>query len=333
MKVTVQAGVMQDVSNMFKKFTDLLFNGLDKLISSGLKITEDKEESGEDGSKLYHIVTGKNHKMDLRVTPLDSALNRVDLEFIERSGKKYHKKNVKVKDDLADAISLAAQDLFGETLESSVASSVQLCATFQRVSAAEDCSINLVAVNAACSPITALSILDEIAQDDEFISQISEEPMSFAICDEGNEYDVSLINTVCTDATYETVLSVALNALADMQTVHWNIKGEGFTDLHEFTQTCIYTMYTEIDALAELCVETCGCVKSPKALMNCSECASAQSIPFATGVATLTDVINNYIATLELYSCNMSPDVQSLVNSWIREWHHLVDYKLKQMTV
>lgn len=213
-----------------------------------------------------------------------------------------------------------------------VRTSRKLNVTLQRVCSAKEDSINLVRVYGNYSEKEMQSNLETLLDNADMLAQITEEPVSFEVTDDGDELDVNPVEmseTECISVSLTNILSCAFKTLHNLQAIHWNAKGDKFDEIHRGSDSCIWNVRSQIDTLAELCVELTGSVSHPALL--CSTDSSLNTQSGFEGQAALQMIYSNmfeYIYCLEFYLPNFKDDVQNVMNMWIRDMRHMMDYQL-----
>lgn len=340
----IQSNTLTDTLDFFKRIGNLLLKGLDRVIELGLKVNHDTEYESEDGTQRFTIHAtdisgggkGKPAKVYLYATPLDESGKKFKFT-LEYKGKQKELREKVMNDKAIENITYILEDWdllgFENTDEAKKAfSSKRIQVTLQRVSAGSEDCINLVAINAAGDPTTALCTVGELIANDDFLEHISSDPVSFSILDEGEEFDIEPIEAVDTSDTYQLMLASTINTFLGMQCVRWNAKGEDFFRLRSMVDDYMYQIKAEMDKYAELQVETAGSIIDPRLLVqNDSTVATSSGFEYIQGVGIIQDLINNHVACLECLYCNCPADIQSKLDETIRYWKHAGDYVLKQI--
>lgn len=330
------------VLDIIKKISDALFKGFDKLISMGCEV-DDKIDEPEEGVKIFHVKTGGNKKFDVKITDNKDGTYQV---YAKVNGvKPLDNKKVKSEDfakvitEFVDNLGEATEEIIdekGNDIMDETNSSKTLSVTLKRVCASTGDEIHLTSVNANYNACEALSNLDAVLSDDDFVNQISDTPVSFSIVDEGNELDVSECDNECVQSN-DYILTILRDCLCLrdlMQFIHWNAKGENMKDLHSDVENYYWSINSEIDFLAELQVELFGSVPNPSTLHQC-ECDNqynnCDGFTSEQGYDIMKDAINEHVSMLNLYYCNFTSDVQSVLDDWIRSWNKHANYFIKQI--
>lgn len=336
---TIKCGFIGDVANFIKALSSAISQGIDKLIDLGYEVK--KSELTDDGGFLLHITTGSGeHKFTIKCTPVPNRLKVFDMEFTSDNNKQWSKKNVKEK-DFVKVAQEAALELFGEDSVAELlddagndmlASSNSIQVTLKKVMSSTDCSIHLCAINANYAPGQVLSDLDTILSDDNFIAQITSEPISFDVIDTGDSFEVEERDDVSTADSYLHLLTAAWSLHSGLNYVRWNAAGEYMTNLRAFIENQIWAITSQIDYIAETCVAVSGSVPHPSTFQN-SECISTPLTSFTSkqGYQYVQSLLDNYIAAIECYYCNFPSDVQNLLDDWLREWKRQSKYFINQI--
>ena len=315
---------------MLRDLGDFLLNGLDKLEKFGIEVKQDRPDWF-----WIETVDPKNDnapvKLKMHVTPLDQKATRFDIEIYLPDGKTVKEENVRQK-DLDDVLVKVLEDAKLGGLENAgeIHMSNNIRATFKKVTSAEEESIELVAIQANSDPAQAFAVVQELAESPEFIAQLSDEPQSFLIEDAGCEYDVTECDCIDTSGTYVLMLKTALQTLSVAQSIHWNSRGDDFFTIHQLMDEYIWKLRNQVDELAELCVEFNTFVASPIDLVKDvdSNVDYMQKFSAVQGYNSFKNQVDKLISVYSALYCNCPSDVQSELDTWIREWKKESQYKL-----
>lgn len=211
-------------------------------------------------------------------------------------------------------------------------SSKKLNVTLQRVCGATEDSINLVRVYGNYSEQEMQSNIETLLDNEDMLAQITEEPVSFEVTDDGDELDVNpaeMSETECISVSLTNILSCAFKTLHNLQAIHWNAKGDKFEEIHKGSDSCIWNIRNQIDTLAELCVELTGSVSHPALLCSTDSSLNTESgFEGQEALQMIHSYVSEYIYCLEFYLPNFKDDVQNMMNMWIRDMRHTIDYLL-----
>ena len=329
-----------------KKISDILFKGFDKLVNMGFEFS-DKIDEPKEGVKVLHVTTGNGDEFDVTLTEVTDKL--YNMKMTTKDGKTKEIKNVNLKDSksITEPITDFVNDVFeagveeikdekGNDIMNNTNSSKKLSVTLKRVCASTEDEIHLTSVNANYSACDALDNLDAVLSDNDFVSQITEEPQTFSIIDEGDSLDVATCDE-CEAQSDSYILTMITNCLCLrdlMQFIHWNAKGENMRELHSEVENYYWRINNEIDVLAELQVELFGFMPNPGTLCNCAcynELNTTDGFTAEQGYDIMKDAINGHISELQLYYCNFTSHVQSILDDWIRSWSKASNYFIKQI--
>ncbi|MCM1226415.1 MAG: hypothetical protein NC320_03190 [Clostridium sp.] len=220
MKQKIQAGALKDIADSFKKISQAFFKFMDNLSKKGVEVT--KEEELPDGSyKYWCVFEGK--EFGIMIKPIkdedDENTGKIDL-LVSYDKKDSVFENINENDvgkKVNEVLSKYGIDFIEDTN-----SSKKLRVTLQKVTSAKESVINLTAVTANYDIYEANETLETVLDNEEFLDKISEEPVSFEITDNEDEFDIQSISEFdITDAmdsvkrTYENFCSEARN-LVDM---------------------------------------------------------------------------------------------------------------------
>lgn len=270
-------------------------------------------------------------EVQMAVKALDKTGTRFDLTFTFPNGKTITKENIR-QAQLDDTIlkALESEGYYDFENYGEIELSTNIRATLRKITSSDEVSVELVAIQAGSNPVGALAVIKEITENPEFVAALSDQPTTFMIQDDGSDYDVTECDCIDTSASYACMLQEALRTLSVVQTVHWNSKGEDFYTIHNLTDQFIWKLREQVDALAEMCVEFNGCVASPIDLVAelDSEIDGCVKFTAEQGFEVVKTHLDKLIDTYSALYCNCPADVQSELDSWIREWKKESQYKL-----
>ena len=341
---TVEGGPAMDAARLV---IDAIFKGLDSCMKDledhGFE-KEKEEDIEEDGVKGKYLMysTGSDHIIELKLFGVESHpgkymvriqhddgqdLLEVDdklfsnddiSKFVLDYAEKYDLGAIEEGVDVNDNIGMGEDELFQST---------KIAVTLKKVTAADHSDIHLCAIDASSDPIHAMSILEQVMDDDDFVACITEEPVSYEITETADSYDVSETESVDTSNTFEEMLKACVECYHNLQAIHWGSKGEKFRDIHSIAESLLYSVQYNMDSIAEWCVEYTK--KVPNVLdYQYTALDTSCGFDFESGVRAVKQQIDNYISVLECYYVNVEHDVQSVMDNWIRDLKKQSNYVL-----
>lgn len=330
MKIKVEAkGVLQGISDIIKGLSGLLDKVFKGLEDEGMKVVDRKVIPESQGGG--EVVTIKSDKLmgepfSVKITPVEDGI--VDLEFECKSLKKIDgkiQKGVK-SEDIDKIINQWGAD---NVKNFNTNASRSLKVTLQRVTANKEDNIELLAINANYHIKAALDSLDAVLDDEEFLSEVTEEPITFEITDSDDLgfMDVEPIEEIGEVNGYADILAACATLHNNLKMMHWNAKGKGFNNFHNKLNDWSYQSMWDMDNLGELCVEKMGSSPNPGLILSCegllpsnTECTEEE------GYLIINTIMTDYITALETYYVNFEHDVQSSLDNMIRFWRKERDY-------
>lgn len=353
----INSGVVSDIATTLAGISKAFGN----LAKAGIELGKASESDGiyqqpfklDDGTKFVAKWKWQDEKQGLmKIMVKDASGNEVKRQKVKIKNVKNHRPEVaaQVEDMLAEGWDIVNPKYDYENDDNEVTdvidventgneivrTSRKLNVTLQRVCSAEEDSIHLVRVYGNYAEKEMQSNLETLLDNAEMLAQITEEPTSFEVTDNGDELDVNPVEmseTECISASLNNILSCAFQTLHNLQAIHWNAKGDRFEDIHMSTESYIWNIRNQIDTLAELCVELTGSVLHPAVL--CSSDASFNTqcgFEDQEALNMIHSDMSLYIYCLEFYLPNFTSDVQNIMNIWIRDMKHLTDYTLSRKT-
>lgn len=303
-----------------------------KLFPSPAKETDYIIRLAHDGGKNVYE-SDKLVSEDKLMQELTDYCNKYDLGTVDEEdqteGRNMSKKEANKgmgEADLEDDIDAEDGSDVEDESQQATTSSNKIAVTLQRVSAGDEDTINLCAINAS-NAVKAMNMLDEILSDDEFVATITAEPASFEITETTDEYDVQNTDTVDTSHTFEEMLKACVECYHNLECIHWAAKGKQFKEIHSLTESLLWDVKYNVDTIAEWCVEFTK--KVPNVLSyQYTPLEGCDGFDFESAVAAAKGQIDNYIKVLECYYVNVEHDVQSVMDNWIRNLKKTSNYAL-----
>lgn len=343
MSEPIEAGLLGSIGNFIKKLSKSISTGLDKLSKYGYEVSDSKQS--DDGGLILTVTTGGGNVFKMKCVPVEGqkdvfnyyfkAKGKPNFVLEEISGKDFVKVMQKAamkffdEDSIEDAIDKEGNDHMNEP--ETTAASKKLKVTLKRVTCGKTDSINLVAVYANYSPVKAMKDLQAVLSDDEFTDEISEEPTSYEVSEVDDGYDVEPADEVVTDGSFTELLKAAYNAYLCMQNIHWNVWGDKFMRIHEMSDNYLWRIRDVIDTIAEMGLEGGETTPHPIDLIKSLEDVGSGVVDADTANEAMAQVLMDLCTSLELYYPNMTHDIQSVFDNWIREFKSQAEFKLRRM--
>ena len=340
MSEKVQAGILSTLGGLFKNLCDQTQRVIENLPVSNIQVVDEKKD--EDGTLHWRVVQGDPkdpnsrwahvklipiYKDDQGETAEDATHFRMLLET--EDGTEFESDKIRHL-QIPKQFDKFVREAFDMTVNESTKATKVMCATLQRVESAEGYQIELTAITANYTVGDVMGDLEAALADEAFASTITEEPMVVQITNQGEELEVETITAMpdCRNMC-QTMLSAALTLQHNVKTLHWNLAGKGFNDLHRHIDTYGWCIRDAVDVLGELCVELCGEVENPGHLVQ-TEHLIPGGVPISEedGYRTLHTAISYFVDTVELYYINFNHDVQSVLDNFIRYWKKERDYAI-----
>lgn len=332
----IQSSVISDLTKLLKTVADFIFKGVDMLTTMGYETVDAKEHKdgsyeikhkSEDGTIV--IEKGKPIKWD------DKGKATVyNIVLINKSNNKSAKLNNISQDLFKDKAKF--EKTFGDALNKIgagqfIMNSKKLQVTLKKVTSGTEATIELTAINANYAPDTALSDLDAILSDDEFAAQITEEPVSYEITDEGESFDIESIASVDTASAAISVYKTAFALEQNLRYVYFVCSGSEVENVRHSIDRVRWMVSSMVDTTAGWIIEKDGTIPYPLECMqeggviDCSLPNDAQAI-----LRQIQSAVWNMIAILDLNLVNFDTDMQGMINCWLRDCKDLADHVIKQ---
>lgn len=321
-------GVINDFTKVLKSISETLFKFIDKFSNYGIEITK-KEEFENGGLKLWCKYNSIN--FGLKIEPAGEG--KVNI-LIHHNGKDTKLENINESDVEKKAMEVLRKEV-QINFDNSVNSSKRLQVKLQRITSSDEISINLTAINANYDAGLAVSDLNTLLDNDEFVDSITDEPCCYEITDNGDEFDISTIDDILVTDLCTAIVGTAMKIWCNMSVIHWAAIGKDFGDLHSTCDNFRWRLMQEIEFFGELSVELGGKVANPGLYTSTDDILPITNDDGAGftadfGFELISRMIEQYLSVLETYYVNFSHDVQNWLDREIREWNKDVNYFIKQ---
>ena len=324
----VAESTLSKLTNFLKSISEKLFNLFDKLGESGMKIIGQKDLP-DGGQWLKLDYNGKT--AEITISPIDGNEGHFSVVIQSAFGGKTKLDDVS-ESNIDAEVDNALKKIFNST--SDVNSSNKLKVTLQTVNSATGVDVNLTAIKANYDPGKAVQDLETVLGDDAFIAQLSSEPISFEIIDDGDSYDIQQTDSFDTAGTINQLIQAAMQLWANLKVIHWAAKGVQSFELHSRSDELAWRVSHDVDFFGEYAVE----VKQPgpNPISNCCDLSlirDQNGFTAEQGYAFIRDEIKKYVSVLETLYVNFPHDVQSTLDEMIRGWKKDSEYFYTRVTM
>lgn len=205
---------------------------------------------------------------------------------------------------------------------------LKIDATF--IKASTNNEVSLTAINTNCDITAAWDIIDEIADIDEFVDGLGEDPKSFSIEENDDGYTIEEIEEVDTSSTYDKLFEAACSLSEVLRAYRWAI---GYRNWYQHpsldcANSCIETI---VDTTAFWVLENTDhyalpCLTLPiePTLEEVRDSSGEISIDLMQDV--VKSMLETFIDILDGFYINLSHDEQAQVDEWIAELKRQVAY-------
>jgi DNA-binding ferritin-like protein len=317
----VAESTLSKLTNFLKNISEKLFNLFDKLGESGMKIVGQKDLP-DGGQWLKLDYNGKT--AEVTISPIDGKEGHFSVVIQSSFGGKTTLDDVS-ESDIDSKIDDVLKKIFNGT--SNVKSSKSLKVTLQTINSTTGVDVNLTAIKANYDPGKAVQDLETVLGDDAFIAQLSSEPVSFEIIDEGDSYDIQQTDSFDTCGTINQLIQSAMQLWANLKVINWAAKGTGYFELRSRSSDLLWRISSEIDVFGEYAVEVKQPAPNPlSTCCNLSLITDQGGFTVDQGYALVRDEIKTYVSVLETLYVNFPHDVQNLLDEMIRLWKKDSEY-------
>ena len=340
---SINAGVLGNIKSALNKLSSAFSKFVDRWVDMGIEVVSQKENS--DGSvdlklKRKDIDSNEDTYASIRLHPTDRE-GVLDLEMRENNGK-VRRVDGLGEEDIESTLTNNFEEIFKTDDTKSVKSSRSIKVKLSKITASTGYDIKLHAITASddIDILDAMDVVNDVVDDEEFISDLSEEPECFDLQLASNDdIEVSIVDsdTMTVEELNNTMVIALYEAIrlhANLKTIHWNASGVNFFDLHEKLDEYIDVIYDQIDVLGELVAELSGCAPNPGELpstLTLLQITNTEGFTSEEGFRIAYDLIDEYIQVLQSIYCNFPSDIQSTLDEMIRYWKKESHYKLDRL--
>ena len=190
----IEAGLLKDALNFLKNLSDKLFKYLNESDKHDLKF-EDVKQIDENTTEWVGKYKGKI-KVKITWEALGNDLFNVKIEVKDAKKNERELKNIKGK-DIEKAVDEALESMIDDDLKKSFGikecRSIKVC--LQKITSAREPAVNVSAITANFDDYSAASeMLDSVLDSDEFFDAVPEEPTTFEITEDEDDWDISTVD-------------------------------------------------------------------------------------------------------------------------------------------
>ena len=200
-----------------------------------------------------------------------------------------------------------------------------------KVTGSKEDSVMLTGIRANFNdPYTASLMLDSVLNNDDFIDQLTDEPVSFEIVDTDDDYEISSIDQAQIDYMNEgfrTILCAAIKFNMAMQILHWQTYND--EKLFTITNDMLWQSQDCMNQFGMWVIEFNNEVTT--AMISESCLSTFHTIESYTGTigAEIKGAISEFVDTLNFEWPNFPHDIQNELDSRIRRMNETVDLGLR----
>lgn len=319
---------LKKLTSFLKGVSEKLFNLFDTLGDEGLKIVDQKDM--QDGGQWLKLEYNGNNA-EITITPADDkGVFNIILKSPMGGTTKFDKIS---ETDIDTKVKSALKDIFSSTQLSS-SNPNKLKVTLQSVTSATGVDINLTAIKANYDTSAAIQDLEAILGDDEFVSQVTAEPISFEITDNGECFDIEETCSFDASDTIVQLIQAAMQLWANLKVIHWAARGLNSFELHSKSDNLAFWVMNDVDCFGEYLVESkCPAVNPLLNQCNLSLISDQQGFTAEEGYCIMKSEISKYVSILETLYVNFPHDFQSVLDNMIRTWKKESEYFLTRATM
>lgn len=346
---TIEASLLNSISALLASFSQLLTKMFTDVKDKGYEVRDGKPGKTKDGRDLYlcTIKTAKNHLIRVKLIQASERKDVYDLYMLADNGKKYKKagmylKDVKGSDELADEIQKFIEDEYGEDSAETMTdkgaddfdldnpvddndtqgfegqdieetnSSKKLQVTLSKVTGSTDLELGPIYCNYDIN--SAYDDLQFVVQDPSVSDELTEDPQAFEITQTDNEYNVEPIEKISECNASLQILKSQLKTLAKLTVIRADSSLR--YQCEDKLRTYVWEIRDQLDwIIAHSPFITVH--SKPEEIDEFYKTINRPFIDLDSGLESISDIIDEYCLTLEMYRGNYDEEVKQLINSWL----------------
>lgn len=338
----VKAGVISNVTSLLKSTINTIFKGLDSLMNfDGMTLKETKDIKGDVNGKerigrefLYQTHNGES--LEVYLFAIEDNKDQFVIRIVSDKYGTFEKEPI-TKNEVEKYVTQYADKYGLDGIEDfiDINSSKQLKVKLQKVTSSGEISVNLTAINANYDAELAVSNLNTLLNNDDFVNSITDNPCCYEIIDSGDEFDISTIDDFSVSDTCSCIIDTAMKMWCNLSVINWAAIGKDFNDLRNICDNFKWRLMQEIEFFGELSVEFDDKVANPGIGTSTDNIApiinnDGTGFTFEFGLELINCMAESYLSVLDIYYVNFSHDVQNWLDNEIRVWKKDIKYYIKQ---
>lgn len=200
-----------------------------------------------------------------------------------------------------------------------------------KITGSKEDSVMLTGIKANFNdPYTASLMLDSVLNNDDFIDQLTDEPVSFEIVDTDDDYEISSIDQAQIDYMNEgfrAILCAAIKFNMDMQILHW--KSYSDEKLFTITNDMLWTSQDCVNAFGMWGIEFNTNATTQMISESCISSFDAVDSYVGPIGAEIKESIAEFVSILNLEYPNFPHDIQNELDFRIRRMNETIDLGLR----
>ena len=179
-------------------------------------------------------------------------------------------------------------------------------------------------------PYTANLMLDNVLDNDEFVNQLTDEPVSYEIVDTDDDYEISSIDQAQIDFMnegFKTILCAAIKFNMAMQILHWQTYND--EKLFTITNDMLWQSQDCMNQFGMWIIEFNNEVTSAMISESCLSSFTAIETYEGSIGAEIKGAISEFVDILNFEWPNFPHDIQNELDFRIRRFNETVDLALR----
>lgn len=288
-------------------------NGEDQVVDAKIRIDSELDPSNPVIHAVFSVVDNNGQLLDY---PKD----HFDFDLIVKRGQLSW---APFWNQVNDAVKEYTTNRHLELTDKRITGSTTIHAKF--IKASED--IELTAIKASCNIQAALDTIDELAENDEFIDMIGEEPTSLEIVEDEEGFDVNPIDDVDTSDTYDILFDTVCSDALKVSAYKWAIGEPRWYKIRNVSEID-YKLNNIVPTLASWVYQHTDHCAVPKCFMDngFEEVIQEGQIDEELVEGQIIAATDEALDALDGYYVNLTHDEQAKVDAWIQELKALLTF-------
>lgn len=331
----VEAGI---IAKLLKALPKYLGNGINEVVKRGIKVEESKPVDGKnyDSGIIFVATSGKGTVIKCKVVPVPERKGRFNMYIKSKDGKKAAYPSIG-QDQMDDKITEFFDKFYGEAFEDAdnneddfnmeefnededannqsadsddASSSSKLFMKLSKVTSGTDVHVNLESVMANYNSVSALADMTAVVNNDEFVSMLDSTPKCYQVTTVDDQLDVADTEAMPNFNPFAELLRGYYLTVLNLDYLSTNYSDASMNRLDPYYLSSDIRYW--IHNIVTIAKVSGFCTPNPIDLIQGQQGIDCQNSE--SGLCSMKSILENLLATIELYYANFSHDIQSILD-------------------